>query len=130
MILLPLAKSDGSFLDVSFTNEDGTAFVVNAGDQAWFAQAEPTSEVFVTKDGKKFSLADNSLKPVGKRTMNGSDILGQFESTSVSFKPSDLGFKALVRRYEKDPIIVFTQRFEVIKSNYIDTLIICRYVDK
>ena len=49
----------------------------------------------------------------GEEESNGFDVLGNFNSTKIRWDPSEVGFSTELRTYQEEPMIVFTQRFQV-----------------
>ena len=81
--------------------------------QSWFSQNEKSSKIFVTSNTKTFSNRDGSLVKAGEEESNGFDVLGNFNSTKIQWNPSEVGFTTELRTYQEEPMIVFSQRFQV-----------------
>ena len=107
-------------LDVSI--RDVYDFDVLINNQVWFSQdvSSGISNIFVTKDHSTLSTQDHSLslQNVSVRREIGEDILGMFDLFAMDWQPEEAGFETSVRVYQDEPIIVFTQHFQVRIFNY------------
>ena len=119
LLLLVLRCKSEKLLDVAFTppskNHD---FEILINGESWFKQniSSNLSNVCVRKDHLDFSTKNQSLKAAAEVEDSGEDNLGLYESFSVEWVPSDLGFKTEVRVYQNQPFIAFSQHFKVIKT--------------
>ena len=110
-------------LDISFPqpskNHD---FEVLINGECWFKQniTSNTSTIYIRKDNLRYSTKDQSLNSNIEVEESGEDALGSYESYSVGWLPSDLGFETEVRVYHEDPIVVFSQHFQVTFSSLND----------
>ena len=103
----------GLNLSIEFHNEFYSEFAIILDEKPWFIQALESSHIFVTQDGKTFSTSDQSLRFASGERARGQDSLGSFALYGTHWLPSHLGYETTVRVYNEDPLVVFTQRFQV-----------------
>ena len=90
--------------------KEGGQFDIKINGMAWFEQNfTKGSQVFVTSDSQRIEL-NAEQEP---EYFNGEDVLGSFSGHSLHWIPRDKGFQSLIRVYNKDPLVVFSQRFQV-----------------
>ena len=116
LILIFASCNCEKLLDISFpVPSKKHDFEVLIHGQCWFTQnvTSKTSTISITKNSLKFSTEDQSLSPNVETEESGEDVLGWYESYSMGWRPSNLGFETEVRIYQDQPIIVFSQHFQV-----------------
>ena len=118
-ILLSLKSNvDGSLIDVRFsTNSQYHDYEILINGEEWFSQniTSNLNTVFIRNNHKTFSTKTQTLtaKKDTLEPFSGEDSLGHYDSYPVYWEPEGLGFETSLRKYQDQPIIVFSQRFKV-----------------
>lgn len=108
--------SCGQRLNVDFYDDQFySEFAITLDGEPWFTQkTSELSHIFATKEGETFSTSDQSLRCVSGEEAQGFDSLGSFASYGTHWIPAHLGYETRLRVYNEEPLIVFTQRFQVV----------------
>ena len=114
ILSLSFGGTTGKLIDVSL-KESGYDFDILINDQVWFSQdvSSSLSNIYVTKDHSTFSTQDQSLMLQDVHTSTGEDIFGVFDSVAIDWQPEETGFQTGWRSYQDEPMIIFTQYFQV-----------------
>ena len=116
ILSLPFGEMATKLIDISL-KESMCDFDILVNGQVWFSQdvSSNLSNIYVTTDHSTLSTHNKNLSLQDVDTSTGEDIFGTFDSTTLDWHPDETGFQTSWRFYQDEPIIIFTQKFQVSK---------------